>query len=136
MVPVREHDRSALCLHANFLAFKNEHDVRDEHEGPLSALHMHADGAPVASLLHCLFLAGFGGSIELASILEFVDAGHDDVTVAAPGAADIIRDLALECGVDMDEVSILGLVESRPLALPSSQRAALLEASSCRLWLS
>lgn len=51
-----------------------------------------------------LFVAGFGGSIELASILEFVDAGHDLIVAGAPGASDIIRDLALECGVDMDEV--------------------------------
>ncbi|XXG49382.1 hypothetical protein AAC387_Pa02g3584 [Persea americana] len=45
----------------------------------------------------------FGGSLDLASVLEFVDSGHDLIIGADSSASDLIRDIATECGVDFDE---------------------------------
>lgn len=49
---------------------------------------------------------GFGGSIDLAAILDFVDSGHDLIIAADNNASDLIREIATECGVDFDEVCI------------------------------
>ncbi|XP_059645184.1 dolichyl-diphosphooligosaccharide--protein glycosyltransferase 48 kDa subunit [Cornus florida] len=45
----------------------------------------------------------FGGSLDLAAVLDFVDAGHDLIISADPNASDLIRNIAAECGVDFDE---------------------------------
>lgn len=49
---------------------------------------------------------GFGGSIDLAAILDFVDSGHDLIIAADSNASDLIREIATESGVDFDEVGI------------------------------
>ncbi|KAJ0959928.1 hypothetical protein J5N97_000305 [Dioscorea zingiberensis] len=48
-------------------------------------------------------LFGFGGSIDLAAILDFVDTGHDLIIAADTNASDLIRQISVECGVDFDE---------------------------------
>ncbi|WOK93109.1 dolichyl-diphosphooligosaccharide--protein glycosyltransferase 48 kDa subunit [Canna indica] len=45
----------------------------------------------------------FGGSLDLAAVLDFVDAGHDLILAADSSASDLIREIATECGVDFDE---------------------------------
>ncbi|CAN6687589.1 unnamed protein product [Malus baccata var. baccata] len=45
----------------------------------------------------------FGGSIDQAAILDFVDSGHDLIIAADTNASDLIRQIAVECGVDFDE---------------------------------
>uniref|UniRef100_A0A7N0T4N4 Dolichyl-diphosphooligosaccharide--protein glycosyltransferase 48 kDa subunit n=1 Tax=Kalanchoe fedtschenkoi TaxID=63787 RepID=A0A7N0T4N4_KALFE len=45
----------------------------------------------------------FGGSVDLASILDFVDSGHDLILAGDASASDLIREIATECGVDFDE---------------------------------
>ncbi|KAG6525340.1 hypothetical protein ZIOFF_015296 [Zingiber officinale] len=45
----------------------------------------------------------FGGSLDLAGILDFVDAGHDLILAADSSASDLIREISTECGVDFDE---------------------------------
>ncbi|KAL5987671.1 Dolichyl-diphosphooligosaccharide--protein glycosyltransferase 48 kDa subunit [Asimina triloba] len=47
----------------------------------------------------------FGGSLDLASVLDFVDAGHDLIVAADSSSSDLIRSIAAECGVDFDEAS-------------------------------
>lgn len=49
---------------------------------------------------------GFGGSVDAASLLEFVDSGHDLILAADTSASDLIREIAVECGVDFDEVRV------------------------------
>lgn len=55
---------------------------------------------------YCVIFVGFGGSIDLAAILDFVDSGHDLIIAADTNASDLIREIATECGVDFDEVLI------------------------------
>lgn len=45
----------------------------------------------------------FGGSLDLAAVLNFVDSGHDLIVAADSNASDLIRNIAAECGVDFDE---------------------------------
>lgn len=49
---------------------------------------------------------GFGGSIDAASLLEFVDSGHDLIMAADASYSELIREIAVECGVDFDEVKV------------------------------
>ncbi|THG09824.1 hypothetical protein TEA_005451 [Camellia sinensis var. sinensis] len=46
---------------------------------------------------------GFGGSLDLADVLDFVDSGHDLILSADVNASDLNRNIAAECGVDFDE---------------------------------
>lgn len=45
----------------------------------------------------------FGGSLDVASVLDFVDSGKDLIVAADSSASDLIRNIAAECGVDFDE---------------------------------
>lgn len=56
-----------------------------------------------ALILFCPTIERFGGSVDLAGILDFVDSGHDLIIAADSAASDLIRDIATECGVDFDE---------------------------------
>lgn len=47
---------------------------------------------------------GFGGSIDPAAVLDFVDSGHDLILAADSNGSELIRAIATECGVDFDEV--------------------------------
>lgn len=58
-------------------------------------------------LLLLLWFVGFGGSIDAAAILDFVDSGHDLIVAADNNASDLIREIATECGVDFDEVIVV-----------------------------
>ena len=53
------------------------------------------------------FYIGFGGSIDQAAILDFVDSGHDLIITVDANASDLIREIATECGVDFDEVGAI-----------------------------
>ncbi|KAL3525431.1 hypothetical protein ACH5RR_013803 [Cinchona calisaya] len=45
----------------------------------------------------------FGGSLDLAAVLNFVDSGRDVIVAADSNASDLIRNIAAECGADFDE---------------------------------
>ncbi|KAJ8770696.1 hypothetical protein K2173_021343 [Erythroxylum novogranatense] len=45
----------------------------------------------------------FGGVLDLAAVLDFVDSGHDLILAADYSASDLIKSVASECGVDFDE---------------------------------
>lgn len=45
----------------------------------------------------------FGGSVDAAGILDFVDSGRDLIIAADFGMSDTVRDIANECGVEFDE---------------------------------
>jgi hypothetical protein len=49
--------------------------------------------------------AGFGGAVDVAGILDFIDSGRDVIIAGDIGMSDAIRDLANECGVEFDEVN-------------------------------
>ena len=49
---------------------------------------------------------GFGGALDLAAVLDFVDSGHDLIIAADSSSSDLIKSVATECGVDFDEVGV------------------------------
>lgn len=40
----------------------------------------------------------------MAAILDFVDSGRDLIIASDVNASDLVREIAMECGVDFDEV--------------------------------
>ncbi|XVF44931.1 hypothetical protein PTKIN_Ptkin02bG0162600 [Pterospermum kingtungense] len=56
-----------------------------------------------ALILFCPSVERFGGSIDVAAIVNFVDSGRDLIIAADANASDLIREVATECGVDFDE---------------------------------
>ncbi|KAJ0956763.1 putative dolichyl-diphosphooligosaccharide--protein glycotransferase [Helianthus annuus] len=47
----------------------------------------------------------FGGSLDVAAVLDFVDSGKDLIVAADASASDLIQSIAAECGVDFDELN-------------------------------
>ncbi|KAL4319002.1 hypothetical protein GQ457_18G015610 [Hibiscus cannabinus] len=72
-------------------------------DDPKIALQRYGQYLYDALILFCPSIERFGGSIDVAAIIDFVDSGHDLVIAADVNASDLIRDVATECGVDFDE---------------------------------
>lgn len=64
---------------------------------------------------------GFGGSVDAASILEFVDSGRDLILAADISTSDVIRDIANECGVDFDEDPTAIVIDHLNFAVSKSE---------------
>ncbi|KAF9620256.1 hypothetical protein IFM89_010991 [Coptis chinensis] len=47
----------------------------------------------------------FGGSLDLNSVLGFVDSGRNLILAVDESASDLVKEIATECGVDFDEDS-------------------------------
>ncbi|MED6204147.1 Dolichyl-diphosphooligosaccharide--protein glycosyltransferase 48 kDa subunit [Stylosanthes scabra] len=78
------------------LDFKLAHD-------PTISLQRYGQYLYDALILFSPTIERFGGSIDAAAILDFVDSGHDLIVAASSNASDLIREIATECGVDFDE---------------------------------
>ncbi|OVA18652.1 Dolichyl-diphosphooligosaccharide--protein glycosyltransferase subunit WBP1 [Macleaya cordata] len=63
----------------------------------------------------------FGGSLDFAAILEFVDSGHDLIVAADASASDLIRNIATECGVDFDEDSAARVIDHTSYAVSETE---------------
>ncbi|CAK9142600.1 unnamed protein product [Ilex paraguariensis] len=72
-------------------------------DDPDIALQRYGQYVYDALILFCPTIERFGGSIDSSAILDFVDSGHDLIITADMGASDLIREIAIECGVDFDE---------------------------------
>ncbi|KAE8687706.1 Dolichyl-diphosphooligosaccharide--protein glycosyltransferase 48 kDa subunit [Hibiscus syriacus] len=72
-------------------------------DDPKIALQRYGQYLYDALILFCPSVERFGGSIDVASIINFVDSGHDLIVAADVNASDLIREVATECGVDFDE---------------------------------
>ncbi|XP_050204992.1 dolichyl-diphosphooligosaccharide--protein glycosyltransferase 48 kDa subunit-like [Mercurialis annua] len=59
----------------------------------------------------------FGGALDLAAVIDFVDAGHDLIIAADSSASDLIRSIATECGVDFDDDSTAVVVDHQSYAV-------------------
>lgn len=52
-----------------------------------------------------MIVSGFGGSLDVAAVLDFVDSGKDLIVAADASPSDLIWNIAAECGVNFDEVT-------------------------------
>ncbi|KAJ7967356.1 Dolichyl-diphosphooligosaccharide--protein glycosyltransferase 48 kDa subunit [Quillaja saponaria] len=72
-------------------------------DDPKIGLHRYGQYLYDGLILFSPTIERFGGSIDLAAIVDFVDSGHDLIIAADTNASDLIREIATECGVDFDE---------------------------------
>nr|KJB79495.1 hypothetical protein B456_013G052700 [Gossypium raimondii] len=72
-------------------------------DDPKIALQRYGQYLYDALILFCPSVERFGGSVDVAAIINFVDSGHDLIIAADVNASDLIREIATECGVDFDE---------------------------------
>lgn len=72
-------------------------------DDPKISLHRYGQYLYDGLILFSPTVERFGGSIDLAAIMDFVDAGHDLIMGADSSASNLIREIATECGVDFDE---------------------------------
>ncbi|GAB4853927.1 Dolichyl-diphosphooligosaccharide--protein glycosyltransferase 48 kDa subunit [Ancistrocladus abbreviatus] len=62
----------------------------------------------------------FGGKINQADVLEFVDSGHDLIIAADVNASDLIREIATDCGVDFDDDSAAVVIDHTSYAVSNT----------------
>lgn len=63
----------------------------------------------------------FGGSVDLAAILDFVDSGHDLIMSADVSTSDLIREIATECGVEFDEDPAAMVIDHTSFAVSDTE---------------
>ncbi|CAN6680280.1 unnamed protein product [Malus baccata var. baccata] len=63
----------------------------------------------------------FGGALDVQSVLDFVDAGHDLILTADASASDLIRSIAKQCGVNFDEDSSAVVIDHTNYAVLETQ---------------
>lgn len=63
----------------------------------------------------------FGGSINQAAVLEFVDSGRDLILALDANASDLIREIAVECGVDFDDDAAAMVIDHTNYALSDAE---------------
>ncbi|XP_020256700.1 dolichyl-diphosphooligosaccharide--protein glycosyltransferase 48 kDa subunit-like isoform X3 [Asparagus officinalis] len=74
-------------------------------DDPKLALQRYGQYLYDALILFAPSITRFGGSVDQAAVLDFVDAGRDLILAADPSASELIKGIAAECGVDFDEDS-------------------------------
>ncbi|KAL6494773.1 Dolichyl-diphosphooligosaccharide--protein glycosyltransferase 48 kDa subunit [Orobanche gracilis] len=72
-------------------------------DDPKLALQRYGQYLYDAVILFSPTIDRYGGSIDAASLIDFVDSGHDLILAADASASELIREVAAECGVDFDE---------------------------------
>ncbi|KAL9394056.1 hypothetical protein Peur_013341 [Populus x canadensis] len=63
----------------------------------------------------------FGGALDLAAVLDFVDSGHDLIIAADSSSSDLIKSLATECGVDFDEDPSALVIDHKSYAIAETE---------------
>ncbi|KAE9620399.1 putative dolichyl-diphosphooligosaccharide--protein glycotransferase [Lupinus albus] len=90
-------------------------------DDPKIALQRYGQYLYDALILLCPTTERFGGSIDAAAILDFVDSGHDLIVAADSNASDLIREIATESGVDFDEDPAAFVVDHSGYAVSASE---------------
>ncbi|EEF37224.1 dolichyl-diphosphooligosaccharide--protein glycosyltransferase, putative [Ricinus communis] len=63
----------------------------------------------------------FGGALDLAAVIDFVDSGRDLIIAADSSASDFIKSIATECGVDFDENPTAMVIDHKSYALSETE---------------
>ncbi|KAH7833993.1 hypothetical protein Vadar_011725 [Vaccinium darrowii] len=63
----------------------------------------------------------FGGNIDSAAIVDFIDVGHDLIIAADNSASERIREIATECGVDFDDDQAAMVVDHTSYAVSDTE---------------
>ncbi|KAL2328933.1 hypothetical protein Fmac_022360 [Flemingia macrophylla] len=90
-------------------------------DDPKIALQRYGQYLFDALILFSPTIERFGGSVDAAAILDFVDSGHDLIVAADSNASDLIREIATECGVDFDEDPAAMVVDHSGYAVSATE---------------
>ncbi|XP_071722147.1 dolichyl-diphosphooligosaccharide--protein glycosyltransferase 48 kDa subunit-like isoform X2 [Rutidosis leptorrhynchoides] len=74
-----------------------------------------------ALVLLCPSIDRFGGSVDQAAILDFVDSGHDLIIAADVNSSELIREVATECGVEFDEDAASMVIDHSSYAVSATE---------------
>ncbi|XP_039058606.1 dolichyl-diphosphooligosaccharide--protein glycosyltransferase 48 kDa subunit-like [Hibiscus syriacus] len=94
--------KSSHCSYFNSLrsrGFDLDFKLADD---PKISLQRYGQYLYDALILFCPAAERFGGSIDVAAIVNFIDSGHDLIIAADVNTSDLIREVATECGVFSD----------------------------------
>ncbi|KAI7988784.1 Dolichyl-diphosphooligosaccharide--protein glycosyltransferase 48 kDa subunit [Camellia lanceoleosa] len=72
-------------------------------DDPKISLHRYSQYLYDGLILFSSTVERFGGSIDLAAIMDFVNAGHDLIMGADSSVSNLIQEIATECRIDFDE---------------------------------
>ncbi|XP_058190601.1 dolichyl-diphosphooligosaccharide--protein glycosyltransferase 48 kDa subunit [Rhododendron vialii] len=72
-------------------------------------------------ILFCPSIDRFGGSIDSAAIVDFVDSGHDLIIAVDNSASERIREIATECGVDFDDDQAAMVIDHTSYAVSDTE---------------
>ncbi|KAK7264321.1 hypothetical protein RJT34_31928 [Clitoria ternatea] len=131
--PEKPSDRRVLVLLDDF-AVKSSHSLFfnslksrgfDLHfhlaDDPKIALQRYGQYLFDALILFSPTIERFGGSVDAAAILDFVDSGHDLIVAVDTNASDLIREIATDCGVDFDEDPAAMVVDHSGYAVSATE---------------
>ncbi|KAL8555991.1 hypothetical protein ACS0TY_003704 [Phlomoides rotata] len=90
-------------------------------DDPKLALQRYGQYLYDAVILFSPSIDRFGGSIDAASLLEFVDSGHDLIMAADASSSELIREIAVECGIDFDEDPTALVIDHTSYALTETE---------------
>ncbi|EXB63608.1 Dolichyl-diphosphooligosaccharide--protein glycosyltransferase 48 kDa subunit [Morus notabilis] len=131
--PERPTDRRVLVL-LDDLALKSSHSFFFKSlqscgfdldfklaENPKIGLQRYGQYLYDALILFSPAVDRFGGSIDVAAILDFVDSGRDLIIASDVNASDLVREIAIECGVDFDEDSAALVIDHTSYAVSGTE---------------
>ncbi|KAL2927491.1 Dolichyl-diphosphooligosaccharide--protein glycosyltransferase 48 kDa subunit [Bienertia sinuspersici] len=72
-------------------------------DDPTNALQRYGSFLYDGLIIFAPYIDRFGGSINQAAVVEFVDSGRDLIVALDVNSSDLIREIATECGVDFDD---------------------------------
>lgn len=116
-----------LSLRSSHSIFFNSLQARGFHldfklaDDPTLSLQRYGHYSYDALILFSPSAERFGGSLDLAAILDFADSGHDVIVAADENASDLIRNIAAECGVDFDEDSSAVVIDHISYAVSETE---------------
>lgn len=116
-----------LSLRSSHSIFFNSLQSRGFHldfklaDDPTLSLQRYGQYSYDALILFSPSAERFGGSLDLAAILDFADSGHDVIVAADENASDLIRNIAAECGVDFDEDSSAVVIDHISYAVSETE---------------
>ncbi|CAK7339518.1 unnamed protein product [Dovyalis caffra] len=90
-------------------------------DDPKLALQRYGQYLYDALILFSPSIERFGGALDVAAVLDFVDSGHDLIIAADTSASDLIKSVATECGVDFDEDPSAMVIDHKSYAVVETE---------------
>lgn len=90
-------------------------------DDPKLALQRYGQYLYDAAIIFSPTIDRFGGNVDVASLVAFVDSGHDLILAADTSISELIREIAVECGVDFDEDPAASVIDHTSYAVSETE---------------